>query len=188
MEEKMERLARKIEFLENPKKRGDIPPKELLGMIPIKKTDTILDLGAGTGYITVPAARATAGMVYALDIDADMLDVIKSKAEKEKIENIIILKDSIDHIPLPDNSMDLTLASLVLHEMPSLPRALGQIKRVLKPGGYFVCIEFEKKDFPKERHPRISSSEMEEEIKLAGLNVSRKLFLTDAIYMIMAKK
>ena len=76
-------------------------------MIPIKNTETILDIGACTGYITVPAARATAGMVYALDIDADMLDVIKPKAEKEKTENIIILKESNDHIPLPDNSIGL---------------------------------------------------------------------------------
>lgn len=145
-------------------------------MIPIKNTYKISDIGAGTGYITVPAARATAGMVYALDIDGDMLDVIKSKVEKEKNGNIIILKESINHIPLPDNSIGLALASLVLHEMPSLPRALRQINECLSLAAISYVSEIEKKDFPKERHPRIASSEMEEAIKLAGLNVSMKLF------------
>jgi ubiquinone/menaquinone biosynthesis C-methylase UbiE len=184
----MDRLAKKIEFLDNPERRGDIPPEQLLNMLPIHKTANILDLGAGTGYITIPAAKIVEGQVYALDIDTKMLEVVDSKAKKENIPNVKTLKGSIDDIPLPDHSIDLALASLVLHEVKHLAHSLEQIKQVLKPDGYFVCIEFEKKDNPTDHHPRISSATMEQEITNAGLRVIQKLYPTDSIYIIIAKK
>ncbi|MDQ0271709.1 class I SAM-dependent methyltransferase [Cytobacillus purgationiresistens] len=186
--QEMKRLAKKIEFLDNPEKRGDIPPEKLLKMLPIKKADSMLDLGAGTGYITIPAAKMVEGSVYALDIDSNMLEVISSKAKKENMTNVKPIKGSIDDIPLQDNSIDIALASLVLHEVQQLSHSLQQIKQVLKDDGYFVCIEFEKKDHPTDTHPRIASSVMEQEIKNAGLRVIQKLYPTDVIYMIIAKK
>lgn len=183
-----EKIAKKMEFLDNPERREDIPPEQLLNMLPIKKGDTILDLGAGTGYITIPAANIVEGLVYALDINPNMLEIINSKAKKENISNIKTLEGSIDDIPLPDNSTNLALASLVLHEVKQLAHSLQQIKQVLKPGGYFVCIEFEKKDNPAHSHPRIASSIMEQEIKNAGFRVTQKVYPTDAIYIIIAKK
>ncbi|MBC6973204.1 methyltransferase domain-containing protein [Bacillus sp. Xin] len=184
----MKHLAKKIEFLDNPKRRGDIPPEKLLKMLPIKKADTMLDLGAGTGYITIPAAKIVEGSVYALDIDSNMLEVINSKAKKENITNVKSLKGSIDDIPLSENSIDFALASLVLHEVKQLSHSLQQIKQVLKDDGYFVCIEFEKKNNPTDSHPRIASSIMEKEITNVGLKVIQKLYPTDAIYIIIAKK
>ncbi|WP_236888025.1 class I SAM-dependent methyltransferase [Cytobacillus oceanisediminis] len=137
-------------------------------MIPIKNTYKISDIGAGTGYITVPAARATAGMVYALDIDGDMLDVIKSKVEKEKNGNIIILKESINHIPLPDNSIGLALASLVLHEMPSLPRALRQINECLSLAAISYVSKLKRKTFQKKDIPELLHLKWKKQLNLQG--------------------
>lgn len=186
--EEMKRLAKKVEFLDNPKRRGDIPPEKLLNMLPIHKADTILDLGAGTGYFTIPAAKIVKGLVYALDIDSNMLDIVNSKAKKENITNISTLKGSMDDIPLPESSIDLVLASLVLHEVKQLSHSLQQIKQVLKPDGDFVCIEIEKKENSPHRHPRIALATMEQEITNAGLIVTQKLQPTDDIYIIFAKK
>lgn len=187
--EEMKRLAKKVEFLDNPDRRGDIPPEKLMHMLPIKKADTILDLGAGTGYFTIPLAKENLeGSVYALDIDSNMLEIVKFKAEKEKITNIKTLKSSIDENPLPEHSVDLVFASLVLHEVKPLSYSLQQIKQVLKPNGNFVCIEFEKKDNPSHNHPRISSAAMEQEMKVVGFQVTKILYPTDDIYIIFAKK
>lgn len=182
------RLAQLIEILDNPKRREDIPPEKLLHMLPIKKGDNFLDLGAGTGYITIPAAKIVEGLVYALDMNHHMLEFINSKAEKENITNIETLQGNIDNIPLPDNSIDFALASLVLHEVKQLTHSLQQIIRVMKPDGYFICIEIEKKDNSADSHPRIASSVMEQELMNAGLKVTQKLYPTDAIYIIIAKK
>ncbi|MGN8646191.1 class I SAM-dependent methyltransferase [Gracilibacillus sp. HCP3S3_G5_1] len=180
-------FAKKVEFLDNPNKRGDIPPEQLLRMLPINKDDHILDVGAGTGYITIPAAKIVHdGLVYALDIDAKMLDLISSKVAKEKIPNVKTLKGRIEDMPINDNSIDMVLASIVLHELKDLSTALNQIKRVLKSEGFFVCVEFEKKE-GNVNHPRISSSVMEQEITSAGFRETKKLHPTDDLYIIIAK-
>ncbi|QGH35900.1 methyltransferase domain-containing protein [Gracilibacillus salitolerans] len=186
--EGMAHFAKKVEFLDNPERRGDIPPEQLLRMFPIKKEDNILDIGAGTGYITIPAAKIVDGLVYALDIDSKMLDFVNSKANKENITNVKTLKASMDDIPLNDTSIDIVLASIVLHEVKDLSTSLNQMKRVLKSGGYFVCVEFEKKESQLENHPRIPSSLMEQAIKNAGLSIIQKVHPTDFLYIIIAKK
>ena len=184
----MKQVAKKIENLDNPDKRPDVPPKKLLEMLPVKRTDSILDLGAGTGYFTIPFAKAVEGFVHALDIDAHMLDVISSKAEEGNITNVKPIKGYIDDIPLSDQAIDFAFASLVLHEVKQLSHSLKEIKRVLKDDGYFVCIEIEKEDHPTHDHPRISASLMEQEIMNAGLKITQTLKPTDTIYIMIAKK
>ncbi|WP_373893319.1 class I SAM-dependent methyltransferase [Virgibacillus sp. CBA3643] len=77
----------KVSYLESPERRKEFSPEQLLNMIPLKETDNILDLGAGTGYFSIPVAKRTTGNVYALDIDAAMLEIIKEKALKEQLTN-----------------------------------------------------------------------------------------------------
>ncbi|SDK36711.1 class I SAM-dependent methyltransferase [Sediminibacillus albus] len=184
---KKERLARKMEFLDNPDKRDDIPPGQLLNMIPVKQGDAILDVGAGTGYMTIPAAKIVGGPVYALDLDPDMLQIIQSKARKDNVTNVKTLKGSMEDIPLSEESIDIALASLVLHEIHPLSHSLQQIKQVLKPEGYFVCVELEKYE-DNGSHPRIASSVMEQELEDAGFHVIQRRRPTDAVYIIIAQK
>ena len=187
---KMQQLSTTIEYLDNPERIKAFPPKELLQMLPIKKTDNILDLGAGTGYLAITAAQMVDGLVYALDMNPKMLTIIESKAQDEKISNIQLVKGSIDDIPLPDNSVDIVLASLVLHEVNPLSKSLQQIKRVLKAGGYFLCVEFEKTESATDgppMHIRIPSSIMEEELITAGFSIIQKLFPSDLLYIFIVK-
>lgn len=157
-------------------------------MFPIKKDDNILDFGAGTGFLTIPAAKMVDGLVYALDLDPHMLEIINTKVQEANISNVKTVQGNIDYLPLPDNSMDLALASLVLHEINPLSKTLKHIKNVLKENGYFMCIEFEKKDTPTGDSPRISSSAMEQELIDVGFSITEKLFPTESLYVIIAKK
>ena len=186
----MQQLSRTIEYLDNPERIKAFPPEELLQMLPIKKTDNILDLGAGTGYLAITAAKMVHGLVYALDMNPKMLTIIESKAQDENITNIQLVKGSIDDIPLPNNSIDIVLASLVLHEVNPLSKTLQQIKRVLKEGGYFLCLEFEKIesviDGPP-MHIRIPSAIMEEELINAGFSIIKKLSPSDFLYIFIVK-
>lgn len=186
-----QRLSRKIEALDKPERIKAFPPEEILQMLPIKKSDSILDLGAGTGYLTIPAARKVSGSVYALDKDLKMLEVIDSKAKNEGISNIQLLEGSIDNIPLADVSADIVLASLVLHEVKPLSGILQQVKRVLKDGGYFLCFEYEKTESYTEDPPmdiRIPASVMEQELAEAGFCTTKKLYLRDNLYILIAQK
>ncbi|UFT99952.1 class I SAM-dependent methyltransferase [Radiobacillus kanasensis] len=183
----MNHFTKKVEYLDNPEKRGDIPPKQLLSMLPIQKDHHILDFGAGTGYYTIPAAQFVSGQVYAVDKDPKMLEVINSKANEESIKNVTTLLGSMDDLSLAPHSIDFVLASLVLHEVENLPNTLLQIKKLLKPGGYLACIEIEKKD-ESSTHPRIASSTLEQELFNVGFKHVEMLYPTDQIYIAIAKK
>lgn len=183
-----EHLAGKINFLDSSERKTALPPEKLLKSLPIKKGDTILDFGAGTGYLTIPAAEIVDGLVYALDLDPHMLEIINSKAHDKKLANIQTVQGNINHIPLPDNSIDIVLASLVLHEVKPLATTLQQINQVLKKGGYFVCVEIETKEVSNEGPPRIPSSIMEQELINAGFSIIKKSFPTDSLYIFIVKK
>lgn len=190
----MQHLAKKIKFLDMPERILSFPPEELLQMLPINKSDNILDLGAGTGFLTIPASKIVDEFVYALNMDPKMLEIIYYKAQDEAISNIRLLKESIDNIPLPEDSIDIVLVSLILHEVKPLSNTLQHIKRVLKKGGYFLCFELEKKESSFDGppiHMRIPSSTMEQEIINAGFTIVKKsfqLYLNELPYIIIVKK
>lgn len=186
-----EKLTRKINMLENAERKNNFPAEDLLKLLPIEKTDHILDLGAGTGYLTIPAAKKTDGIVYALDLDGGILDYLDSKAQKEKLGNLKTLEASFNDIPLEANAIDIALASISLHEITPLSSALEEIFRVMKKNGIFLCLEFEKKEVST--GPRVHSSVMEQALKDAGFSIQDKIFPTTQIvnedlYIIIAQK
>ena len=90
-----------------------------------------------------------------------------------------------------DNSINIVLASLVLHEVNPLSKTIQQIKRVLKKGGYFLCLEFEKTESATDgppMHIRIPSVIMEKELINAGFNIVQKVFPSESMYIIVAQK
>ncbi|WP_058306308.1 class I SAM-dependent methyltransferase [Gracilibacillus massiliensis] len=177
----------KVSYLESPERRKEFSPEQLLNRIPLKESDTILDFGAGTGYFSIPAAKKIKGNLYALDIDVSMLKIIKEKALKHQLTNIVSVEGSIEALPLPKNSIDIIIASLVLHEIQPLNPLLQQMKNLLKEEGYLICLELEPKG-NSEKAPRITLEGMERELKDAGLKVTEKFFPAESFYMLVAQK
>lgn len=178
----------KVSYLDNPKRRGELSPEQLLSRIPLKEGSNVLDFGAGTGYFSIPFAEKTAGTVYALDIDDSMLEIIKSKAQQKQLTNIVPVQGKIGELPLSEGSIDVVIASLVLHEINPLAETLNQIKNVLKEDGYLICVELEPKGHSAHKAPRISSEGMEQEIIDAGLRITEKLFPAESLYVLIAQK
>lgn len=181
----------KIAFLDGKQRKELLPPEEILSMLTINKSHKILDVGAGSGFLTIPAAQLVEETVYALDIDQRMLKVIESKAHDINIENIKLIQGNIDNIPLPAKSIDIALASLILHEVQPLQKVLKEIGRVLKIGGQLLCLEYEKDEKFVQGPPmniRIKSSELEEELMKAGFSVVRKEFPKEFLYIMTAEK
>ncbi|GEN82840.1 SAM-dependent methyltransferase [Sporosarcina luteola] len=173
----------KVSYLESPERRKEFSPEQLLNMIPLKETDNILDFGAGTGYFSIPVAKRTKGKVYALDIDAAMLEIVKEKSLKEQLTNIV----QVEEFSLPDGTIDIIIASLVLHEIQPLGPLLQQMRNVLKKEGYLICLELEPKG-SSDKGPRINMEGMEREMKEAGFQVTEKYFPSESLYMLVAQK
>lgn len=176
----------KVSYLESPERRKEFSPEQLLNMIPVKETDSMLDFGAGTGYFSIPAAKRIKGNVYALDIDATMLEIINEKALAEQLRNIVPVQGSMEALPLPEGSIDIIIASLVLHEIQPLAPLLQQMKNLLKKEGYLICLELEPKGSSK-KAPRITLEGMEREMKEAGFQITEKYFPAKSLYMLVAQ-
>lgn len=180
----------KMNKLDNPERRKVFPPEKILSLLQIKKDDVVLDLGAGPGYFTLPAASLTTGKVFALDVEPKMLEVLKQKTDQHSLDNVHLLKGTIEDIPMGNNQADRIIASLVLHEVDFLSGAIQEIHRVLKPGGRLLCLEWEKKSAeqgPSQRS-RIHSDEMKKTLVDNGFHIVQFSSPTEQHYMIIAQK
>nr|WP_302467256.1 class I SAM-dependent methyltransferase [Shouchella clausii] len=182
-----QKLNRKINNLEKIKRPS---ADELFQFISLHKEDTLLDLGAGAGYISLPISKYV-DEVIALDFDEEMLKYLEMKAKEQSITNIKTLVSDFKDIQLDDEKVDKAVASISLHEVKPLSLALGEIYRVLKSKGVFLCIELEEAELST--GPRVSSEKMKEEILRAGFDIVQAFYLqakvaNQPVYIIVAQK
>jgi len=103
----------------------------------IASGETVLDLGSGGGIDVLLSARRVGptGKVYGLDMTDEMLELARANQTKAGVTNVEFLKGDIEHIPLPDNSVDLIISNCVINLSPDKDLVLAEAFRVLKPGG-----------------------------------------------------
>ena len=103
----------------------------------LKAGETVLDLGSGGGIDVLLSARRVGptGKAYGLDMTDDMLALAAENTRKSGLTNVEFLKGEIEHIPLPDNSVDVIISNCVINLSGDKDRVLSEAFRVLKPGG-----------------------------------------------------
>lgn len=177
--------------LDNHERRELIPPDETLAILGLKEGDTFVDIGAGTGYFTLPAARITgpAGRVIAADLSQEMLDHLTQKSADQgaKIETLLTPHDSL---PLDNETADMAFMAFVYHEIDDRNAYLAEISRITKPSGTLALI-----DWAKARSPmgpplehRIALSEVTREVVSAGFVIESYGMLNPYQYFITATK
>jgi len=105
---------------------------ELAKYIPATSGLSILDLGCGTGRFAAPLARRFPATVIGLDVAAKMLAVAATTLEDSPAA---LVRGTADSLPFLDRCFDVVFLSMILHHIRSNPSAIGEIQRVLKPGG-----------------------------------------------------
>ncbi|MGE5744007.1 MAG: arsenite methyltransferase [Gemmatimonadota bacterium] len=106
----------------------------------LKPGDVVLDLGSGGGIDVLLSARLVApgGKAYGLDMTDEMLALARENQRKAGVENVEFLKGDIEHIPLPDASVDVIISNCVINLAADKRRVLAEAFRVLRPGGRFA--------------------------------------------------
>ncbi len=136
------------EWLERPERQKEERTDKLLKILELKPGMVVADVGAGSGYFSFPMARQVGpkGKVLAVDIQDEMLDIIRKRMKARKVSNIEPIKGTESDPNLPEGKVDLILMVDVYHEFSFPAEMTTAMVRSLKVGGKLVFVEYRLED------------------------------------------
>jgi protein-L-isoaspartate O-methyltransferase len=167
-----------IGWLERSDRDKEEDVSNLIQNMNIKSNDTIADIGAGSGYhVFKMAPLVKNGIVYAVDIQPEMLMKIKKTKESNKIRNIETILGSEKSIHLPKNSVNKILMVDVYHEFNFPLEMIASIKNALKPNGQLFLIEYRSEDskVPIKKIHKMTEKQSVKEMEAAGFKLKENI-------------
>jgi ubiquinone/menaquinone biosynthesis C-methylase UbiE len=149
----------------------------MLAELGLKPGDVACDLGAGNGYHTLKMARAVApsGRAYAVDIQPEMLDLLRERAKAGGVTNVELVLGTQTVTNLPKGVCDLVLMADVYHELSDPEAVLRDVRRALGPRGRLVLLEFrgEDPDVPIKPEHKMTKAQIVKEMAANGMSLVR---------------
>ena len=115
--------------------------RKVVNLVRKANTTNVLDVATGTGDLAIALKKGTQAKVTGLDISAGMLKVGREKIAKKALNIDMVLGDG-ENLPFEDNSFDAVTVAFGVRNFENLEKGLKDIKRVIKPGGQIVVLEF----------------------------------------------
>jgi ubiquinone/menaquinone biosynthesis C-methylase UbiE len=136
------------DWLERPEREKEEKPNKLLDALKLKPGDVVADIGAGSGYFTFRIADRVGpkGKVFAVDIQPEMLAIIRQKMKSRNLSNIEPILSTPTDPKLPAGAVDLILLVDVYHELAYPWEMTQALVRSLKPDGRLVFVEYRLED------------------------------------------
>ncbi len=136
--------------LDDPARDAYQKPHEVITALGLKDGERIADIGAGSGYFTLRFAHhvGNKGVVYAVDISPDMIVHVNQAIRDAGLDNVRTILALPDDPLLPDRSVDRIFICDTWHHIANHARYLEVMKKLLRPGGQVIIIDFQKKDTP----------------------------------------
>jgi cyclopropane fatty-acyl-phospholipid synthase-like methyltransferase len=138
-----------IAMLEDPARDAYQKPHEVITALDLKAGEVIADIGSGSGYFTLRLAAhvGDSGRVYGVDIDPEMVRHLNRRVRDAGLRNVRTLLAAPDDPFLPE-PVDRFLIVDVWHHVEAPGPYLALMRKLLKPGGQVIMIDFHKKDLP----------------------------------------
>jgi predicted O-methyltransferase YrrM len=139
-----------IASLDDPGRDAYQKPDEVMRALALRAGEVVADIGAGSGYFALRFARAVgdSGRVYAVDISPDMVRHLNRRLRDAGVRNVVTVLSDPDDPLLPDASVDRFVIVDTWHHVEDQAKYLTLLKRMLKPGGQVVHIDFQKRELP----------------------------------------
>lgn len=131
--------------LEDPERLKWLPPAEVLLRLHLTRGARVSDIGAGTGYFSIPLAKeiGPSGEVFAVDLQQEMLDRLRQKLDQpDAPQNISLHLGPASRLPLPDSSVDLAFYANIWHELSDPDAAFREALRVAKSQGRIAILDW----------------------------------------------
>jgi arsenite methyltransferase len=182
-----------ISMLENPQRDSEQKPEEVLKVLDIKRGETIADIGAGSGYFAFRIAKQVgdSGRVYAVDINSDMILFMNRKIRELKLGNVVTHLSAPDDPLLIDGSVNRFFVCNTWHHIQNRVNYLALMKKVLKPGGQIIVMDYHKKELPVGPPPemKLAREDVIKEMELGGFKLAHEhTFLPYQYFLVFTAK
>lgn len=139
-----------IASLEDPQRDAYQKPHEVIMALGLKEGEVVADIGAGSGYFALRFAQhvGSNGRVYAVDISPDMILYLNRRVRELQLKNVVTILSAPDDPLLMDASIDRFFICDTWHHIENQTQYLALLKKILKPGGQVIIIDFQKKELP----------------------------------------
>jgi SAM-dependent methyltransferase len=140
--------AEGLAWLESPDRRSTEDPEEVWTRVGLKPGETVVEVGAGTGYFAMSAAHrvGASGRVYAVDVSRELIELLHERRGKAALPQLIPVRSTPESIPLDSGIADVLLLANVLHDIPSA--TISEAVRLLRRTGRAVNVDWKKEDTP----------------------------------------
>ena len=136
-----------VPWLERPERASEERPDWLVEDLHLSPTMTVADIGAGSGYLTrLLSPRVPGGRVYAVDVQPEMVGLLKALAARPGFGNVVPILGAADDARLPANSVDLAVMVDVYHELEYPAEVMRSVLKALKPAGRVAFVEYRAED------------------------------------------
>lgn len=182
-----------MKALEDPKRDEYQKPHEVLTALNIKPGEIIADIGAGTGYFTFRLAHHVGdkGKIYAVDVSPDMIRHINRRSRDAKATNVVAILAEPDDPLLSEQSVNRIFICDVWHHVENQTKYLSLMKKLLKPGGEIVMIDFHKKELPfgPPLQMKIAREDLLKQMEGNGFRLAKEhTFLPHQYFLVFAVK
>ncbi len=180
------------DFLKDEDRHRRLPPDPILEAVGIQAGATVIDVGAGTGFWTVPLSRrvGTSGKVLAIDVEPIMIKELSELVKAQGIGNVSVVKSEDLSIPLADHIADAALVGFVLHHASEPKGFLHEVTRLLRSDGRVVVVEWHKR--ATEHGPpvelRLSEEETRSLLEKEGYAVDQVPAGHDDVYVLLGRR
>jgi ubiquinone/menaquinone biosynthesis C-methylase UbiE len=176
---------------DNAQRRQEINPDTILADIGLKRGQTFVDVGCGQGFFAIPAAKIVGrtGKVYALDLNADFIDILRQNLTKENLHNVSLTVGPAEDTILCDSCADIVFLGQVLHDFADPAKVLTNALKTVKPTGRLVNVDWKKQQmrFGPPLEKRFDEQKASHLIESAGFKVDTIREASPYQYIITAK-